>query len=94
MPIYASTIPILWQTLLIMSLSVSLSSQIYNAPQKRSAVLNIENVKVCQKPTSTHSQVFTQLKDQLPPQQTNGAVYKLVAAIVTLCTMPKPTKHL
>ena len=59
-----------------MSPSVSQSSQIYNASQKRSVVLNIENVKVCYKPTSTLSQVFTKPKDHVPPQQTNGVFYK------------------
>ena len=55
--------------------------------------LKKENVKVCYKPTSTLSQQFTKPKDKLPPDQTNGVVYKICCDDVILCTMVKPTEH-
>jgi hypothetical protein len=45
--------------------------------EKISRVLRRENIKVCYKPTTTLSYQFPKPKDNLPPEQTSGVIYKI-----------------
>ena len=46
-----------------------------------SRVLRRENIKVCYKPTTTLSHQFPTPKDNLPPEQTSGVIYKICCKI-------------
>jgi hypothetical protein len=59
--------------------------------EKISRVLRRENIKVCYKPTSTQ---FPKPKDNLPPEQTSGVIYKICCCdSVTLYITAKQTEH-